>query len=380
MTAPTTIYTDRALHAYLRRATWGLPTGRQQELWDELEEHVLARADQLQVAGLSPAQALTQAIRELGPPGSVTLGMAKVYTMPKILIAAGTAALALSAALYAVAGGGGKTVSLPVSTNLPMPVCQPKLPENVRVTVVSNWENSICFFRIAPGYPTNKTIESELLVTQQAVEQVVAAIGGESHLQSNGILSISIPSFPTPVSMARITTRVNATNYFPAHMLLVPTSAVPQYLTGFQRPIIHAGNQQFSLNQDASSDKVMPFYESISPKLLSSLGLPWGYRSSPANMHSHSVPTHLNAGEVVMAVTRGAGDSYQSNFSEVLDGGELSIRFDRMHVAFVSDPQRLKERQPDGRTPVLLVRVTNIPLNQLRQGIFVPAQATSDAR
>ena len=37
--------TPTPLAAYLRRATWGLPRARQQELWDELEEHVLTRAD-----------------------------------------------------------------------------------------------------------------------------------------------------------------------------------------------------------------------------------------------------------------------------------------------------------------------------------------------
>ncbi|WP_019588185.1 hypothetical protein [Deinococcus apachensis] len=49
--------TPAALTAYLRRATWGLPKARQQELWDELEEHVLTRVDHLCALGALPQEA-----------------------------------------------------------------------------------------------------------------------------------------------------------------------------------------------------------------------------------------------------------------------------------------------------------------------------------
>ena len=78
MASDTARHLSPAVTAYLRRATWGLPKLRQQEVWDELEEHLLTRAEQLQLGDLTPTQALAQALHELGSPSRVTLGMAKV--------------------------------------------------------------------------------------------------------------------------------------------------------------------------------------------------------------------------------------------------------------------------------------------------------------
>ncbi|GGI91309.1 permease prefix domain 1-containing protein [Deinococcus wulumuqiensis] len=61
-----------ALEAYLRRATAGLPPAKRQEVWDELEEHVYCRAEQLEWQGAAPEQALAQALAELGPPPGAT--------------------------------------------------------------------------------------------------------------------------------------------------------------------------------------------------------------------------------------------------------------------------------------------------------------------
>lgn len=139
--------TPRALTAYLRRATWGLPEARRQELWDELEEHVLTRADHLMLTGLTPTQATAQAIRELGPPARVTLGMAKVYTMPKLILAAATLALGISAGLYALAGGSGTDTTLTVVRQAPVkPSCvRGTKPSGDNVTIVSEKAGITCY-------------------------------------------------------------------------------------------------------------------------------------------------------------------------------------------------------------------------------------------
>ena len=58
--------TSPAVHAYLRRATWGLPRERQQELWDELEEHLLTRAEQFQAARRVPERSPCPCARGAG--------------------------------------------------------------------------------------------------------------------------------------------------------------------------------------------------------------------------------------------------------------------------------------------------------------------------
>ena len=61
----TTYQTPAPLEAYLRRAALGLPPERREEVWNELEEHVLCRVEQLEFQGHPPGEALEQALREL---------------------------------------------------------------------------------------------------------------------------------------------------------------------------------------------------------------------------------------------------------------------------------------------------------------------------
>lgn len=56
------------LEQYLRRTTAGLPPGKRAEVWDELEEHICCRAEQIEWQGVAPEQALAQALAELGTP------------------------------------------------------------------------------------------------------------------------------------------------------------------------------------------------------------------------------------------------------------------------------------------------------------------------
>lgn len=132
MTAVTA--TPPALEQYLRRATAGLPPAKRQEVWDELEEHVYCRAEQLEWQGAAPEQALAQALAELGPPLRVSAGMNGVHNMPKILSIGGIAALIVTAGLYALAQQPLPTAQVSVQTTAPELKCvkanepQPSLP------------------------------------------------------------------------------------------------------------------------------------------------------------------------------------------------------------------------------------------------------------
>ncbi|RTR25342.1 permease prefix domain 1-containing protein [Deinococcus radiophilus] len=72
-----------ALTRYLRLATLGLLGEQRQAAQDELEEHLLTRADHLHAFGLPYDQALSQALRDMGSPLLVSAGMLRVHTMPK---------------------------------------------------------------------------------------------------------------------------------------------------------------------------------------------------------------------------------------------------------------------------------------------------------
>ena len=137
-----------ALQTYLRRATAGLPAARRQEVWDELEEHVSCRAEQLEWRGAAPEQALAQALAELGPPLRVSAGMNGVHNMPKLIAFGGIAALVLSASLYALAQQPGPTLQVPVQTSAPRQTCvkstaaQPDLPLVVKTERVNCYQDA----------------------------------------------------------------------------------------------------------------------------------------------------------------------------------------------------------------------------------------------
>lgn len=65
--------------------------------------------------------------------------------------------------------------------------------------------------------------------------------------------------------------------------------------------------------------------------------------------------------------------------AEVGAGGTVKLKTAQRKLRFVAKAAQLNLPAADGRTPALLVRVTNIPLNNLKSGIFVPAKTTSDA-
>ena len=139
-----------ALEAYLRRATAGLPPAKRQEVWDELEEHVFCRAEQLEWQGAAPEQALAQALAELGPPLRVSAAMNGVHNMPKLISIGGIAALAVTAGLYALAGGGSQPLILSVRTTQPVkPSCvRGTKPSGPSITIVSEKNGIIRFWTL----------------------------------------------------------------------------------------------------------------------------------------------------------------------------------------------------------------------------------------
>lgn len=81
-----------------------------------------------------------------------------------------------------------------------------------------------------------------------------------------------------------------------------------------------------------------------------------------------------------MAVLKRSRTSYLIDIAPVEADGSVNLILGKVDLRFVTSLSQLNSQSTDGRTPAVLVRVTNISLNQLNTGIIRPAQATSDAR
>lgn len=112
---------ESATETYLRRATRGLWGRKRREVKEELEAHLSERVLVHQIAGLAEADAVERALSELGRPQEVSVGMARLYTLPTVV---GSGA-ALAAACVAVAALLSSSVAQPLSASFfwPSPEC-----------------------------------------------------------------------------------------------------------------------------------------------------------------------------------------------------------------------------------------------------------------
>ena len=373
---------DRHLATYLRRATWGLPEARRQELWDELEEHVLTRADHLTLLGHSPDTALTQAIRELGLPARVTLGMAQVYTMPKLLLAAGTLALGISATLYALAGGSGPTITLPVVSNgLPEASCvKGTLPSETVVTVVSRKPESgiTCSIFRQPSEPTF-TLTPRGHISETTLMTAVKAVGGSAKVDQKGYLTFftssaagsSSASFPA-------TTIKDGERYFPVDTLLFLLLTHDVRLSGFDRPTIRAKDFGLTIGDRADESVGQAFYSGFTRIFAGQFTNTNQFRfNTDTGPYLHTNQTSLPQGEVVMLMTAKMG-TYTADYAPVGAGGVVKLHSFSPHIVLIDHPKTLDEQPQDGVFNAVLLQVSNVPINEPKR--VLTDQPTSDAR
>jgi len=377
--------TPAALAAYLRRATWGLPRERQQELWDELEDHLLTRVDQLCALGADPEQALSQALGELGPPTRVSAGMTQVYLMPKLILSAAAAALALSAALYAGAGGGGSFSILPTpDTQSTKPVCfKGGLPSSSDIPIISQKDGVIC---VTP----DQYFYSGAFVTLRDLKSALESQGGRARFLTPTRLDVQLPGLGGGILDAFFTQ--SGQGYVPAASVVVGMGT-PQTVTvrGFDIPEIRMGSVHLRIGNGTQPEIGKNFYQRLVSDLIDCLVIPnrqeahsltvIGFVSNEGNVPTHTLQTGLNPGEVVMLMTRARKGQaeYLGDVAPVQPDGSVRLVSSSSRLRFVTDPAQLTPSPSDGRVPALLVRVTNVPLNNLKAGILTPAQPTSDA-
>ena len=75
---------EPAVETYLRRATRGLWGKKRLEVREELAAHLQERVMAYRIGGLGETDAVERALSELGSPKEVSLGMARLYTLPTI--------------------------------------------------------------------------------------------------------------------------------------------------------------------------------------------------------------------------------------------------------------------------------------------------------
>ena len=383
-----------ALAAYLRRATAGLPPAKRQEVWDELEEHVYCRAEQLEWQGAAPEQALAQALAELGPPLRVSAGMNGVHNMPKLIAVGGIAALVLSASLYALAQNQ-QTLNVPVLSERPgTPICSKNVPKE-GVRVVERKGEQTCYVFENPAFYKGAYLSLTKL------RNIVQAQGGKAEVLNDGRWKFS---FPNTLGKTSLTTKVafikdgesyvNA-SIFMATLLGLEASAT---LQGFKSPQIALNGMTIGLtSQDGSAGQRL--YDIFGLALASALlddtqllqhGLSFG--PTPGK-EPHTLQTGLPAGEVVMLVTAEPPSNepveyidtppgvtpptpqpedvnYAFSIAEVQVGGTVTLKATAKQLDFKKDIRELTAR--GGNKPALLVRLTNTPLNNLKTGIFLP--------
>jgi hypothetical protein len=113
--------TDKRIETYLRKSTRGLWGRKKTEVREELSAHIQGRVHGYLVAGYSERDALEKTLIELGHPTHVSVGMARLHTLP--LVAGSGMALAMCCALVVVLLSGSTAQTLKVSNIFPTDTC-----------------------------------------------------------------------------------------------------------------------------------------------------------------------------------------------------------------------------------------------------------------
>jgi hypothetical protein len=402
---PTTDHAAQAaLTRYLRRATWGLPRPRQQQLWDELEDHLLSRAAELQGSGAAPHDALARALAEVGSPLRVCAGMTQVYAMPKLILAACSVALVASAAIYAAAGGRESVFTLPVLSYG---------PDTFRCVggdpgVVQGQSNNLVAVARAALMNSFKQPCSTVLfagknddtyIRLSDLRRVFESLTFPVTDRPSGGLSVGFPNGAK--SLFNSDFEQGGQIYIHASALLTAAlhgvNTPDLRLYGYDNPVVDFGSFRLQVGSSTAPATGASFYTSPAMRLfwISALLAPaesqgWSgsiYLSGPTDVLArHTVKTKLHPGEVVLLALRTDTSTpdhvgaFVTDVAPVEEGGLVTFKIPQAKIRFIFNPTQLGPEPSGGRINALLVRVTHTPLNNLKSGIVVPAQATSDAR
>lgn len=217
------------LDRYLDRAARGLPRAERLRVREELRGSVLERAAEHQVAGLAADGALRAALREFGDPRPLAGGMQRLYTLPRLTLAALMVGSALLAGTPSLAG----SVDVPAVTRpstqaltcaLPRPTPRAGLPglwdrwiaERQEADCRANARTDLSYLRLADF---TDALEAQgvqvrlvnnrlhLRFPSQTQEEVVPLgtllhhDGGQAYLHKHELLNVLVSHLSLPVRL-----------------------------------------------------------------------------------------------------------------------------------------------------------------------------------
>lgn len=355
-----------ALAHYLALATFGLAQGHKQEIWNELEEHILTRADHLELQGVPPSQAITRALSEMGSPILVSASMNKVHNMPKLIAFASLTAITLSASFYAAASSGNAVVL--ESKALRPSECQGS--SCIETTSDGNYKG--VYFNLKKMKPVFDKLDVKMtdmrdgqwrLATKDKTIDIKPAFSKDGKPYVKGDLLL---------------------NY---HVM----NSNKTRLKGFHNPSLEVKGLSIQLKGDGPR-----IFNKFSKPLVSHF---FPKDNPPKDLIivprigdlKHTIQTKYAAGEVIMLVERHftkcadktndctPKSAYMVSFSEVQPGGIVHFKSEYQTMTFKSTHEDLSLATNSREGNALLVKVTNVPLNNLGASAFVPREAVSAA-
>ncbi len=96
-----------SLERYLNTASKGLVGAAKERVMRELRGNLELRAQELQITGLNPAQAMQKALEEMGAPQTMSRAMTRIYTLPTLgrVVVLGLVGVGFSLSSLVAAGG-----------------------------------------------------------------------------------------------------------------------------------------------------------------------------------------------------------------------------------------------------------------------------------
>ncbi|MFC6659072.1 hypothetical protein [Deinococcus multiflagellatus] len=281
------------------------------------------------------------------------------------------------------------TFTLPVLTQQPVkPSCvRGTVPTSTGLTIVSQQGGVTCYtFNDANAY-------KGVFLSGTDLQQAINAQGGKATLQG-ARLSIDLPGLTTDGGDLNALFTKDGTPYYAAATVVgTLRTPLPMTLKDFKAPQVQIGNLKLQLGQPGTNVG-RAFYNPLALHLVSRLlsqddATPlrtvsggW-FAAAPGETPqgpAHVVQTDLPKGEVVMLVTKRAGNAFMADTAEVQAGGSVRLQSEAKNIRFVNDPAQLGPYASGGQINALLVQISNTPLNELPSAIFLPKQATSSAR
>lgn len=151
-------------------------------------------------------------------------------------------------------------------------------------------------------------------------------------------------------------------------------------VSGFDQPSLHLGDTVIRLGAGGASVG-NALYANLVGEVIDALvysrtdeAHSYGMAYASARGTPRAVRTGLPPGEVVVALQREGKDRFKVDYGPVGVGGMAHFRLGSGPLRFVASAHELG--LPAAGTPAatLLVRISNVPLNDLGSGILPPAQ------